>query len=156
MIIKECIDCAIGNKEKVASCPNDDDDLAIDNDDDDCPMRKKLPPSLIARSVTIQLPRCQQDMSAGQKRWLCRMCSTNTQIYKYTNTQIYKYTNTVVLRPAKYVRGTKEADVRNWYIWEASGKHLHCFDFWCEGVVHQVLSAFFNKIVFFWWQALKK
>ena len=33
MIIKECIDCAIGNKEKVASCPDDDvddDDLAIE------------------------------------------------------------------------------------------------------------------------------
>ena len=97
MIIEECIVYrAIDNKEKVASCPDDDDDddIAIDDDDDDCPMRKKLPPSLIARSVTIQLPRCQQDMSAGQKRWLCRMCSTNTQIHKHI--QIYKYTNTQI------------------------------------------------------------
>ena len=83
MIIKECIDCAIGNKEKVASCPNDDDDLAIDNDDDDCPMRKKLPPSLIARSVTIQLPRCQQDMS-GKKARVCSVaCSKYTRILSY-------------------------------------------------------------------------
>ena len=36
---------------------------------------------------------------------------TNSQTH--TNLQIYKYTDTVVLRPAKYVRGTKEADVRN-------------------------------------------
>ena len=47
---------------------------------------------------------------------------TNSQTH--TNLQIYKYTDTVVLRPAKYVRGTKEADVRNSYIGETSLKHF--------------------------------